>query len=162
MIKKRVSPQLPVSRMTKAGRLFFLLLFTNAVGYVGSGFLTPEARVWYHTLQQAPLTPPDMVFGVVWTILYFLMAVSAFLVWGKASPRWFVMQLAMTLIWPFVFFYLREMGIALGVAVLLAFFLILAIRDFARASHTAAALLLPVLLWSMFAIYLNTYVVWYN
>lgn len=156
--KRLTSKDEAPSTATKALRLFFLLVFTNVVGYVGSGFVTSEALGWYHALPLAPLTPPDAVFGFVWTGLYFLMAFSAFAVWGKASPRWFVMQLAMSLIWPFTFFYLREIGIALGIAVLMAFFLILAIRDFYRVNRVAGLLLIPALGWSLFAVYLNLFI----
>ena len=109
----------------KSGRLFFLLCLTNAVGYIGSVFITPKALEWYHSLILSELTPPGFLFGLVWTVLYFLMAFSAFLVWNRTSPRPFVLQLAFNLIWPFVFFYLKEPIAGLAVILMMMYFIIM-------------------------------------
>ena len=148
--------------LQKATRLLFLLLLTNLVGYVGGTFVTPDALVWYDTLIQSNLTPPNMWFGIVWTVLYFMMAISAWLVWGKVSPRPFVLQLAFNLLWPFLFFYLKNPILAWFDVLIMIFFIIWTIRIFYRASKTAGWLMVPILLWSCFAMYLTTIVVLYN
>ena len=79
-------------------RLFFLLFLVNTIGYIGGSYMTPDTFVWYNSLPGSSLTPPDWIFPIVWTILFFLMAISAFLVWGRASPRWFVAQLMMNML----------------------------------------------------------------
>ena len=66
--------------LRSAGRLFFLLFLVNSIGYVGGSYMTPQTMQWYYSLPNSLLTPPDWVFPVVWTILFFMMAVSAFLV----------------------------------------------------------------------------------
>ena len=142
-----------------AGRLFFLLLLVNTIGYIGGSYMTPEVRAWYETLPNSALTPPDWVFPLVWTILFTLMAISAFLVWGKASPRWFVAQLMANMAWSFSFFFLKNPTLALGVLVLMLIFLSLNIRDFCKVSKTAGRLLVPTVVWSLFALYLNAYLV---
>ena len=142
-----------------AGRLFFLLVLVNVIGYIGGSYMTPETFVWYKSLPNSPLTPPDWVFPFIWTILFFLMAVSAFLVWGRASPRWFVAQLMMNMLWSFCFFYLRNPAWALGVLVLMLVFLGFNIASFGKVSKWAGWLLVPTFLWGIFALYLNLYIV---
>ncbi len=146
----------------KSGRLFFLLCLTNAVGYIGSVFITPKALEWYHSLILSELTPPGFLFGLVWTVLYFLMAFSAFLVWNRTSPRPFVLQLAFNLIWPFVFFYLKEPIAGLAVILMMMYFIYRTIRGFGSVSKIAGWLMVPVFVWSGFAFYLNLIVVLYN
>ena len=143
-------------------RLFYLLCLTMAVGYIGSTFTSPEALKWYDTLILSDLTPPNNWFGPVWSVLYFLMAISAFLVWGKASPRPFVMQLAFNLIWPFAFFYLKNPVLAFVILIAMVVFIVKTICSFGRVSLLSGWLMVPVLLWSLFAGYLNVIVIVYN
>lgn len=143
----------------KALRLFYLLLLTNAVGYIGSSFMTPDSQNWYESLVKSSLTPPDIVFPIVWTTLFFMMAFSAFLVWGKISPRFFTLQLAMNLAWSFTFFYLRETLASCFIILLLLYFLYRTIKDFGRVSKSADYLLMPTFVWVLFALYLNVFIV---
>lgn len=143
-----------------AGRLFFLLFLVNAIGYIGGSYMTPETLVWYKMLPNSPLTPPNWAFPIVWTILFFMMAISAFLVWGRASPRWFVAQLMANMLWSFSFFYLRNPTLALGVLVLMLIFLGLNIVSFSKISKWAGGLLVPTFLWGLFALYLNFYIIY--
>ena len=116
----------------KAGRLFFILL-----------------------LPLSSLTPPDYLFGVAWSILYLLMGISAFLVWNKASPRYFALQLICAGLWPFVFFFLHSIIGGLIIIGLMIVFLALTVKTFYPVSKTAAFLLIPQLMWAVFAFYLN-------
>ena len=147
------------SLLTKTGRLTFLLLLVNAIGYIASSYMTKETMVWYAALPQSNLTPPPIVFGIVWTVLLFLQALAAFLVWGKTSPRYFVLQLALNMLWSFVFFYLRLPAIALIIVLLFILALIINIKVFGKANRWAGWLLVPTFLWSLFAIYLNAFIV---
>lgn len=141
-------------------RLFFLLLLVNTIGYIGGSYMTQETRGWYDALPNSPLTPADWVFPVVWTILFFMMAISAFLVWGKTSPRWFVAQLMANMLWSFCFFYLKNPISALGILILMLVFLYLTICSFWKVSKWAGILLVPTFLWSLFALYLNAFIVY--
>ena len=143
-----------------AGRLFFLLLLVNTIGYIGGSYMTADTFAWYYSLPNSPLTPPDWVFPVVWTILFTMMAISAFLVWGRASPRWFVAQLMMNMLWSFSFFYLRNPVMALGALILMLIFLGLNIASFGKISKVSGWLLVPTFLWGLFALYLNLYIVY--
>ncbi len=141
--------------------LFFLLAIIFSIPFATRGFMGVDTMNWYHSLPLSPLTPPDMTFPIVWTILYFLMAISAFLVWDKASPRYFVLQLITNGLWPFLFFYLRKPTFALIDVIIMILFIILTMKTFYKASKTAAYLLLPLLCWSIFACYLNAHIVFH-
>ncbi len=141
--------------------LFFLLAIIFSIPFATRGFMGVDTMNWYHTLPLSPLTPPDMVFPIVWTVLYFLMAVSAFLVWNKASPRYFVLQLITNGLWPFLFFYLRKPTAALMDIFVMIVFIVLTMKTFYKASKTASYLFVPLLCWSIFACYLNGYIVFH-
>ncbi|MDR2901985.1 MAG: tryptophan-rich sensory protein [Lactobacillales bacterium] len=145
----------------KAMRLFFLLVLISGIGSVGSGFMTDDTMLWYHYLNKSALTPPNIVFPIVWGILYVLLAVSAFLVWGKTSPRVFVFALACILAWPFSFFYFRAVGFSILVILLLIALLAICFKKFHPLNRWAAYLLIPVLAWCVFALYLNIFI-WLN
>ena len=117
-----------------AVRLFFLFFLVNTIGYIGGSYMTLDTMQWYHSLPNSFLTPPDWVFPVVWTILFSMMAVSAFLAWGKASPRWFVAQLMMNMLWSFCFFYLKNPPLSVGIILLMLLFLYLNIISFYKVS----------------------------
>ena len=150
------------SVLRSAVRLFFLFFLVNTIGYIGGTYMTPQTIQWYHSLVTSSLTPPDWVFPIVWTFLFTLMAISAFLVWGKASPRWFTAQLMANMLWSFSFFYLKNPVLASSVIIFMLVFLFLNIRSFSKVSKTAGWLLVPTFLWAFFALYLNLYVVFNN
>ena len=143
----------------KIGRFLFLLVLVNLIGFISSAYMTPETTKWYHTLPLSSLNPPDYVFGLVWSVLLFLQAIAAYLVWGKASPRYFVLQLALNMLWSFVFFSLRRPDSALVIVLLFILALMMNIKDFAKANRTAGWLLVPTLFWVFFAVYLNGIIV---
>ena len=146
--------------LKKVFRLIFLLVCVNAVGAVAGSFMTEESMMWYKSLPLPSLTPPDYIFSIVWPILYILMAISMFLVWNKASPRFFALQLMCTALWPFVFFYLHSVQVGIGVIIALIVLLVLTIKTFYPVSKMAGLLLVPQLLWSFFALYLNSAILW--
>ena len=151
MIEKRI--------LKRGGILFFLLAIIFAIPYSTRSFMTIDRMNWYYSLPLSSLTPPDWVFPIVWTILYFLMAISAFLVWGKTSPRYFVLQLITNGLWPFLFFYLHKPTAALIDILFMIIFVFLTIKTFYKASRIAAYLLVPLFCWIVFAFYLNGYIV---
>jgi translocator protein len=127
-------------------------LVTNASG-----------QLWYRRLSKPSWTPPDAVFGPVWTLLYLLMGFAAVLV-RRERPRdgsapsspgialgLFGGQLALNLLWSILFFGRRQVRAAFVEIVLLLAALVATIVAFARIRLTAAALLLPYLAWTSFA-----------
>ncbi len=127
-----------------------------AVG--GQGFSS-----WYAAIQKPGFTPPSWVFGPVWTALYLLMGVAAFLVWQKGLGSrvvrialvWFLVQLALNAAWTPVFFGLQRIGLAMVVIVLLWVVIVVTMYSFFRVSRPAGMLLVPYLLWVSFATVLN-------
>lgn len=140
----------------RAGRLFFILIFVYAVGMIGAGFITPDRLNWYHSLSLSALTPPDWAFGAAWSLLYLLMSIAAFLAWEKATPRYFAFQLICTGLWPFVFFYLHSIIGGIIVIILMLIFLALTMKSYYKTSPVSAVLLVPQFLWGLFALYLNS------
>ena len=67
---------------TKIARFIFLLVLVNVIGYIASAYMTDDTMVWYQALPHSPLNPPNYVFSIVWSILLFLQAIAAYLVWG--------------------------------------------------------------------------------
>lgn len=127
-----------------------------------SGWLTSSAIPgWYATLVRPPGTPPNWLFGPVWTVLYLMIGASFALIWhrgrvGKNQATFsFIVQLVLNLAWTPVFFGLHQMEVALGVIILLWFAIALTLRSFADSSRPAAILLVPYLLWVSYATYLN-------
>ncbi len=131
-------------------------------GASGSLVTATSVREWYPDIQKPWWTPPSAVFGPVWTVLYLLMGVSAWLIWRNAegSARRtalliFVTQLVLNGIWSFLFFGFRSPGWAALEIVLLWSSIVATVLVFARISRLAAGLLLPYLLWVSYAAALN-------
>lgn len=116
---------------------------------------------WYPTLKKPSLIPPGYVFGIVWGILYLLMGASLYLVWHKDTTKhkWavraFYIQLALNVFWSIDFFALRSPLLGLIDILLMTTAIVWTIVLFYRHSKLAAYLLIPYLLWVLFATYLN-------
>lgn len=153
---------------TQSYAMPIIVVLTCFAAWVLGGVLTRPNLDWYASLNKPGFTPPNEVFPVVWTILYAMMAVSAWLLWrapGKEEDRrpafiWFFGQLAIGVIWSYAFFWLHSPG--LGLIVILALLVAIAITIvlFDRLSRPAALLLLPLLLWVAFATSLN-FALWF-
>ncbi|MBI4212840.1 MAG: tryptophan-rich sensory protein [Chloroflexi bacterium] len=126
------------------------------VGSVG-GYVTARAiPTWYRDLRKPNWNPPSRVFGPVWTVLYALMGLAAWLVWMADGPlTLFTAQLAANLLWTLVFFGLRSPGWALGEIAILWLLVALTILQFLSIVPLAGLLLVPYLLWATFAAVLN-------
>jgi tryptophan-rich sensory protein len=125
-----------------------------------------EAKGFYAQLAQPAWAPPASVFGPVWTVLYALMGISAWLVWrqpGAMSSRQvlvlFVVQLAVNALWSWLFFAWHLGAAALAEICLLVVLIVATIRGFWRVRPLAGALLLPYLAWVCFATVL-TWALW--
>jgi tryptophan-rich sensory protein len=123
------------------------------------GGLVSPPGAWYETLNKPAWNPPAWIFGPVWTLLYLMMALAAWLAWKK-TQGWRVLipyfiQLALNAAWTPVFFGLKQPGWALLVIIALWLAIVQTIRVFRPVSRTAAWLLAPYLLWVSFATVLN-------
>lgn len=139
--------------------MLFLLLCLGA-GWAGSAATLPAIPTWYQSLIKPPLNPPQAVFGPVWTILYVMMAVAAWLVWRQVGFRAkemlpFFIQLTLNTLWSFLFFAWRRPDYAFIDIFLLGFAILLTLLVFWKVRPLAGALLIPYLAWVSFAAYLN-------
>ena len=131
------------------------------------GALTRPNLDWYATLVKPGFTPPNGVFPIVWTILFVMMAVSAWLVWRergdegdkKTALVWFGIQLAINVLWSFAFFFMHSPALGFGVIMALIVAIVITIVLFDRVSRAAALLLVPYVLWVGFAAGLN-FTIW--
>ena len=130
-------------------------------GGLGSFFTASSVRDWYPKLRKPAGTPPSWIFGPVWTTLYLLMAVSAWLVWREygrgALPAFliFFAQLALNIAWSGIFFGSRMPGVAFVEIVILWLAILFTIFVFYFLVPLAALLLVPYVLWVTYASYLN-------
>lgn len=150
--------------------LALLLAIVFAVAAIGASVTTPKIPGWYENLNKPSFQPPPWVFGPVWTVLYFSMAVAAWRVWlspdiGVGRRRglvWFAIQLALNALWSPAFFGLEAPRLALGVIVLLLIAIIYTVMRFFAADRIAGWLMVPYLAWVGFATALNASIVWLN
>jgi tryptophan-rich sensory protein len=150
--------RLPKGPSTWIGLCFWLAV-TFSAGWIGSRFQPGE---WYAGLTKPALTPPAWVFGPVWTLLYAMMGVAAWMVWKRrgfvaaARALWlFFLQLGLNALWSYFFFGLKNPGLAFLDIVVLWLVILATIIAFFRQYRPAGQLLLPYLLWVTFAAYLN-------
>ena len=135
-----------------------------------SGFLTRNAMKDFETLNQPPLSPPGWLFPIVWTILYVLMGISAYMIKvANASAEEiddaltiYRYQLIVNFLWPVFFFNFGWYLFAFAWLLLLWILVIFMIRKFYEISKPAAYLNIPYLIWLTFAAYLNFGVWWLN
>lgn len=146
--------------MCKHWKSFLFIVGLTLAAAALSGFLT-RGMEGYSLLVKPPLSPPGIVFPIVWTILYALMGIAAWIIYLSDSPqkypalKLYVIQLAVNLIWPFLFFNLGNYLLAFIWLLLLIALVFFMIRDFYAISKTAGFLLSGYLLWLLFAGYLN-------
>lgn len=133
-----------------------------AVAAVSGSWTVSEIPGWYRTLVRPAIAPPNWLFGPVWTLLYAMMAVAAWLVWQSApsSPRtWglilFLAQLALNFAWSLIFFRHHALGAALAELVVLWVAIGATTLVFARVAPSAAWLMAPYWAWVTFAAVLN-------
>ena len=136
--------------------LFVFLLVTLGVGTCASLFTTPQIPTWYAGLNHPAIAPPNWVFAPVWTTLYVLMAVAAWLVWKRAGLRSvemaaFAGQLALNFAWSAIFFGLHQIGAALILIAALDLAILITAILFFRRDPLAGLLFVPYLAWVLFA-----------
>ncbi|MBR5923279.1 MAG: tryptophan-rich sensory protein [Clostridia bacterium] len=143
-------------------RLVISLIIPLAVGGL-SAFVTRGDMDVYKTVERPPLSPPSVVFPIVWTVLYILMGISLYLIWNsgdiyvdkKNAYIFFGIQLFLNFIWSPVFFTARQYLPAFLILVALWLCVLAMIINFAKISRPAALWQIPYLIWLTIAGYLN-------
>lgn len=143
------------------------ILVAEAVGAL-SGFLTREGmKLFTDAVAQPPLSPPPLLFPIVWTILYALMGYGSARIWlSTPSPdrsralNLYAIQLVVNFFWSLIFFNAQAFGFAFFWLLLLWVLVLLMILAFDKVDPLSAKLQVPYLIWRTFAAYLNLGV-WY-
>ena len=143
------------------------ILISEAAGAIGAFFTAPAITTWYTSLVQPALAPPNWVFGPVWTTLYILMGIAAFMVFRhnevpderRTALLFFFSQLVLNALWSVLFFGQQMIGLAAIELGILWIAIFGTFTTFSRVSRFAAWLLIPYLAWVTFAGYLNV-VIW--
>jgi tryptophan-rich sensory protein len=157
--------------MSKINKILVMIVTCVALGYF-SGLVTREGvETWYPTLQKPTFNPPNAIFGPVWTVLYVMMGIAAGLVWDKIEVQkeivkkglmFFAIQLALNLLWSYLFFGLHNPLLALIEIALLWLMIYETFTKFIKVDKIAGYLLIPYLLWVTFAAVLNGSIWWMN
>ena len=151
----------------KLVRLIAAILVCQLAGAIGSIFTAPAISGWYASIEKPLFNPPNWIFAPVWTTLFLLMGISLYLVWDKGLEKKevklavfvFGLQLALNIVWSFLFFGLQNPFLAFIEIALLWIAILANIVFFYRISKKAGLLLVPYLLWVSFAAFLN-YNIW--
>jgi len=155
------------SKITLAMGLVVSIAICFLAASIG-GFATSSSvsSNWFVELNKPSWNPPNWIFGPVWSVLYLMMAVAAWLVWkqsGFAKSRlalgWFAFHLLLNILWSVLFFGLQQPGWAAIEIVVLWISIAVSIGLFYRHSKLAAALMVPYVLWVSFATFLN-FTIW--
>lgn len=158
MINKETGIQVSVS-----------VLFVLFVAGLGSYFTSLGLHGWYNALARPAIIPAGQTFGIVWTVLYILLAVSIFLSW-RSAPKTFLRTLGrlhlvsggLNVLWCYVFFSMHELGGAAITATLLAFSVLVLILANVKVSKMAAVMLIPYFLWTSFATFWSADIAYMN
>lgn len=154
-----------ISLRQATGLALSIVICFGAAG-LGSWLTPPSIEGWYSGLVKPAWTPPNWLFGPVWSALYLCMAIAAWLVWrsaGFSGARFalglFSVQLVLNVCWSAIFFWAHRPGLAFAEIVLLWVLILATTVAFRPLSRVAALLMTPYLLWVAYAATLN-YGIW--
>jgi translocator protein len=143
-------------------KLVISILIPLALGAIAGRFTAQAVPEWFASLNRPSFSPPNWIFGPVWTVLYILLGISLFLIWKqipskeRANALWiFSVQMFLNFIWSFVFFYFNQIGLALIVIIGLWLSITLMLVSFYKIKPLSAYLNIPYFLWVTFASALN-------
>lgn len=151
-------------------KIILSVIVVETLGGLGAIVTTGSIDNWYADLIKPPGTPPNSLFGPVWTALYAMIGISFALAWNRATPgpekksalTWFAIQFILNLVWTPVFFGFHYMLVALFIIIALLVTIIITISKFRPIDRVAAFLLIPYAIWVSYATYLNAGYWWLN
>jgi len=163
MMRKKSARSLSVSRKPDWQSFVFWIVLCELAGVLGSVFTVTAIPTWYQTLTRPSFSPPNWIFGPVWTTLYLLMGVAIALVRQRKNRKGsvqsattlFVVHLFANALWSPLFFGAKNIPLAFVVIGFIWVSLILLIFRFYAIEKKSAYLLLPYLAWISFATVLN-------
>jgi len=149
--------------VNRFGKLVLSIGICLLAGGLGTIFTVSSISTWYATLVKPSFSPPNYLFGPVWTILYILIGISLYLIWKKGTKTQkvrealmlFGLQLFLNAIWSPIFFGAKNLFLSLVVIIFMWLFILRTILSFRKIDKTASYLLYPYLAWVSFASLLN-------
>lgn len=146
------------------------------IGFIAGISVKADNFVWYNSLNRSPLNPPNSIFPIAWSILYVLIAISISIIinkyinednlenkkYIKKSIIVFLIQFVLNFFWTFIFFGLKNPLFGFIEIIVLDIMIILTIVKFKKISSIASYILIPYLMWCLFASYLTLHVLIYN
>ena len=138
--------------------LFFLVTFSAS--FIGGLVSISLKEPWYSQLIKSNYNPPDWVFAPVWTALYLMMTLAIWFYWHSKRRDMntiyiYFIHIIFNTTWSIVFFGLHEILYALFILLILILLIIILILKFKRVNYVSAYLMIPYLLWSCYALFLN-------
>ena len=157
--------------MNKYFKILICVASCLAIGFL-SGQVTKDAIItWYPTIAKPSFNPPNWIFAPVWSMLFVFMGVASGLVWAKIDYNkdivkkallFFVIQLALNVLWSYLFFGLHNPLLALVEIIVLWLMIYETYNQFIKIDKIAGYLFIPYLAWVGFALILNANIYWLN
>ena len=138
--------------------LFFLI--TYSASFIGGMATISFKEPWYSELIKSNYNPPDWIFAPVWTTLYLMMTLAIWFFWHSKNRDMstiyiYFIHIAFNTTWSIIFFGLHQILFALIVLLVLIFLIIILIIRFKRVNLASYYLMIPYLLWTLYALFLN-------
>ena len=139
---------------------FLFFIITYSASFIGGIVTISFKEPWYSELVKSNYNPPDWVFAPVWTTLYLMMTLAIWSYWHSKNREMntvyiYFIHIVFNATWSIVFFGLHQILLALIVLMILLILMIILIIKFRRVNYVSAYLMIPYLLWSCYALFLN-------
>ena len=136
------------------------LIITYSASFIGGMATISFKEPWYSQLVKSNYNPPDWIFAPVWTTLYLMMTLAIWFYWHSKNREMntiyiYFIQIVFNTTWSIVFFGLHQILLALIVLLILIFLIIILIIRFKRVNLVSYYLMIPYLLWTFYALFLN-------
>ena len=148
--------------MLKNKFLSFVLFFfiTFSASFVGRLATISSKEPWYSQLIKSNYNPPDWIFAPIWLTLYLMMTIAIWLFWHSKKRDMntiyiYFIHILFNTTWSIVFFGLHQIFLALVALIVLIFLIIILIQRFKRVNLLSYYLMIPYLLWTVYALFLN-------
>jgi benzodiazapine receptor len=145
------------------------IVWVTLIGFIIGSLTKTEVNTWYSTLNRSNLTPPNYVFGIVWTILYPMLAICGWIIWHKQPfqklmliKSLYMVQLILNWSWTPLFFRYHLTGLSFACLLVINIFVAMIIYFSYTRVRLVSLLMIPYLIWMLFATYLNFYILQYN
>ena len=139
---------------------FLFFVITYSASFIGGMATISFKEPWYSQLIKSNFNPPDWVFAPVWTTLYLMMTLAIWFYWHSKNREMntvyiYFIHIVFNTTWSVVFFVLHQILLALIVLTILIILIIVLIIKFKRVNYVSSYLMIPYLLWSCYALFLN-------